>query len=86
MENEQTMDIGMTSAGNYQVVIAGRLDKGWEDWFNGTQNPLESNQSGSPVTTLNCHVRDQSELLGVLNRLNSLNFPLISVRLLGKQG
>jgi len=84
MENEQEMAIGMTSAGDYQVVIAGRLDKGWEDWFTGTQDQLENSQSGSPITTLNCHVRDQSELLGVLNHLNSLNFPIISVRLLGE--
>ena len=85
MENEQEMAIGMTSAGNYQVVIAGRLDKGWEDWFNGTQDQLESSRPGSPITTLNCHVRDQSELLGVLNRLNSLNFPIIGLRLLGRK-
>ena len=86
MDEEQAVDIGMTSAATYQIVLIGRLDQGWEDWFDSTQFQSENHHSGRPMTTLNCRVRDQSELLGILNRLNSLNFPLLSVRFLSEEG
>ena len=86
MDEEQAVDIGMTSAAIYQIVLLGRLDHGWEDWFESTQLQLEKHHSGKPLTTLNCRIRDQSELLGILNRLNSLNFPLLSVRFLSEEG
>jgi hypothetical protein len=86
MDKKQAVDIGMNSAATYQIVLIGRLDQAWEDWFDNTQVQLERHRSGRPMTTLNCRVRDQSELLGILNRLNSLNFPLLSVRFLGEEG
>jgi len=86
MNEEQAVDIGMTSAAAYQIVLIGRLDQGWEDWFESTLFQLEKHHSGRPTTTLICRVRDQSELLGILNRLNSLNFPLLSVRFLSEEG
>lgn len=84
MENKRPLDFGMTSPATYQIVVSGRLDKGWEDWFNGTNSKLEEDPVGKPHTTLTCKVRDQAELLGVLNRLNSLNLPLLQVNLIGK--
>ncbi len=84
MDEEQPFGFGMTSPAIYRVVVLGRLDKGWEVWFNGTENQIEENQSGKPHTTLTCRVRDQAELLGVLNRLNSLNLPLLQVDMIDK--
>ena len=85
MDGEQTMNIGMTSAATYQIVLIGRVEQGWEDWFDGAQSQNERNDSGRPITTLNCRVRDQSELLGVLNRLNCLNFPILSLQLVSEE-
>jgi len=42
------------------------------------QNPKEQ----TPVTTLVGRVRDQAELIGVLNSLYELHLPLLSVELL----
>lgn len=82
MATERSLELGMTSPATYQIVVSGRLDKGWEDWFNGTKSQLEEDPVGKPHTTLTCKVRDQAELLGVLNRLNSLNLPLLKVNLI----
>jgi hypothetical protein len=82
MENEHPLELSMTSPATYQIVVIGRLDKGWEDWFNGTDSRLEKDPGGKPHTRLTCRVRDQAELLGVLNRLNSLNLPLMQVTLI----
>lgn len=86
MDEEQAVEIGMTSSATYQVVLIGRLDQGYQDWFDGAQIQFGRLQSGKPLTTLNCRVRDQSELLGVLIQLNSLNFPLLNVRLISEEG
>lgn len=85
MNKKQTHDIGMTTPGTYEIIVVGKLDKGWQDWFNAIENHAVQNHVGKQHTTLNCNVRDQSELLGVLNRLNSLNFPLLSVKFIGKE-
>ena len=81
MEGELHLGFGMTSPAIYHIVVLGRLDKAWEEWFNGTENLLEEDLSGKPHTTLTCRIRDQAELFGVLNRLNSLNLPLLQVNL-----
>ena len=85
MDRELAMNIGMTSAATYQIVLIGRVEEDWEDWFDGIQSQNGTNNSGRPLTTLNCRVRDQSELLGVLNRLNSLNFPILSMQLVSEK-
>jgi len=79
MDNEYPIEFGMTSPAIYQITMKGKLDEHWTDWFNGTKINLEHNLEGIPHTTLTCRVRDQSELLGILNRLNSLNLPLLQV-------
>ena len=86
MNIKRLMEFSMTTPGTYEIVVIGKLDKGWQDWFKAVENQGDQVQVGKPHTTLKCHVRDQSELLGVLNRLNSLNFPLYSVRFVGKEG
>ena len=78
-EGKKTPGTNMTSAANYRIKIAGLLDKAWSDWFNGTEIERRSTPRFEHQTTLYCHVRDQAELLGILIRLNSLNFPLIQV-------
>jgi hypothetical protein len=82
MDSESPIDLGMTSPATYQINVKGKLDKHWADWFNGTNILLEQSLEGTPHTTLTCHVRDQAELLGILNHLNSLNLPLMQVILI----
>jgi hypothetical protein len=69
----------MDSPAIYQITIKGKLSDHWADWFNGTMISNEYNSEGKPHTVLICKVRDQAELLGILNKLNSLNLPLLQV-------
>ena len=85
MAEGQAIDIGMTSKATYLIVISGQMDKDWEACFNGAQIQQNREPSGLTLTTIKCSIRDQSELLGVLNRLNSLNFPLLSVSTLNEE-
>jgi len=81
MDSESSNKIGMTSPASYQINVKGKLDTHWADWFNGTNILLDHSPEGKPHTTLTCQVRDQAELLGILNQLNSLNLPLLQVSL-----
>ena len=81
MDNLSPIGFGMTTPGTYQIIVNGKLDHYWGDWFNGTTTLEENQLDGYPQTTLLCQVRDQAELLGILNQLNSLNLPLIQLTL-----
>jgi len=79
MDSESTIELGMSSPAIYRIIVKGKLDVYWADWFNGTNIRLEDDLEGKPQTTLTCQIRDQAELLGILNQLNSLNLPLLQV-------
>ena len=79
MDNETPSQVGMTSPACYQIVVLGKLDENWSEWFNGAIILAEQTERGTTNSKLICNVRDQSELLGILNQLNSLNLPLIQV-------
>ena len=82
IKNLKMNKIGMASQAVYQVVVKGVLDENWRDWFNGTLFKAQLETDGCPQTTLTCRVRDQAELLGILNRLNGLNLPILQVTLI----
>jgi hypothetical protein len=79
MNSETTENSSMDSPAIYQIIIKGKLTDHWADWFNGTMISNEYNSEGKPHTVLTCKVRDQAELLGILNKLYSLNLPLLQV-------
>lgn len=82
MDSDLPSKLGMASRATYQIMVFGMLDERWVDWFNGTMITIERSLKGKPLTTLTCKIRDQAELHGVLNKLYSLNLPLLSVNYL----
>jgi hypothetical protein len=84
MNSKSQKEPGMTTQAIYQITVKGKLTDNWSDWFNGTVIDTELGQEGCSHTTLTCRVRDQAELLGILNRLNSFNLPLVRVIFLSK--
>lgn len=67
------------TAAHYCIRARGRLDPSWGDYLGGLQIAVTSAAPGEPVTTLTGVVSDQAALLGILNEINALGFPLISV-------
>jgi hypothetical protein len=82
MDNKSSEEPGMASQATYQITAKGKLAEHWAEWFNGSILKIEHNSKGNPHTILTCYVKDQAQLLGILNRLNSLNLPLIDVTFL----
>ncbi len=72
-ENRSILPAG-TTGGIFEIQVKGHLDKSWSDWLGGLEMELLDN--GEMV--LSGHIRDQAELMGILNRLYSLNLTLLS--------
>jgi hypothetical protein len=62
----------------YQIQIAGQLGGNWSDWIEKQDFRIDTDPSGLTTTTLT-GTYDQAALIGLLRRLYSLGFPLISV-------
>jgi len=70
----------------YEIRVQGKLDSGWQQWFNGLTITATYMSDQSPVTTLIGPVADQAALRGMLCKLWDLNLTLVSVRRLESNG
>lgn len=65
---------------HYQIVVAGRIDVSWSEWFSTTRIALQTGADGAWVTVLTGALADQAALRGLLNRIWDLNLVLISIK------
>jgi hypothetical protein len=61
------------------IRIQGELDESWFEYFCAQSVSVEVDEAGNAVTVIISEPMDQSALVGLVNRLNSLGVPLISV-------
>lgn len=66
----------------YRIRVQGRLDRSWADYLQGLTIRVDRRPGAHPVTTLTGEVGDQAALVGVLNHLYALGFPLLEVECL----
>ena len=64
----------------YQIIVYGKVDQSWSEWFGGLKLTGAVDRDGSPITRLTGTLPDQGALRGVLNRLWDLNLTLLSVK------
>lgn len=60
--------------GKVKIEVQGRLDKKWQDWFEGMEISYQGNN-----TILSGDIKDESKLHGILNQIRDLNLKLIAV-------
>jgi hypothetical protein len=59
----------------YEIRVRGILDDSWSEWLGGLDvRPLDGGE-----TLLTGHIRDQSALHGLLNKIRDLGLPLLCV-------
>lgn len=66
--------------GTYRIEVQGVLDESWSDRLAGMQMVTDNAKTDLPVTILIGHLRDQTQLSGVLNTLHELHFPIQLVK------
>jgi hypothetical protein len=59
----------------YEIRVQGVLDESWSAWLGGLN--IASLDSGE--TLLTGHIRDQSALHGLLNKIRDLGLPLLGL-------
>ena len=69
----------------YRIRVQGRLDASWSERLGGLRITSRRRGDQAPVTTLVGEVRDQAELIGILNSLYDLHLPLLLVQILPRQ-
>jgi hypothetical protein len=64
----------------YRITVLGRLDAGWEEWFERMRITVGKDLDGRTITILTGFVPDQAALHGLLSRVRDLSLPLLEVR------
>ena len=80
MVDKTMRDSAPTTFAKYQITVKGAFSEDWKDWFNGMLVSAEHVSEGGSYTTLTCRIRDQAELMGILNWLHSLNLAFLNIR------
>ena len=76
-QSQQKLDMSKTTI--YQIRIQGKLDATWSEYFGAKSTSVEQDESGKAVTIILTEPMDQAALVGLVNHLNTLGIPLISV-------
>lgn len=66
----------------YRIRVQGKLAAGWSERLGGLRITTRRRKGQLPVTTLVGEVRDQADLIGIVNSLYDLHLPLLSVQML----
>lgn len=67
--------------GIYRVCVRSILDEGWVRALQITPIATHRHYAGTPRTILTIQLTDQSELLGLLNRLHNMGLTILLVEL-----
>jgi hypothetical protein len=68
--------------GNYSILVLGFLDESWFEKLGSLRIKTIGLRDQRPVTWLVGRMRDQAELMGVLDTLYNLHLPILSVECL----
>lgn len=67
---------------NYRIRVQGCLEDVWSDRLADMTITMDIHDKEAPVSTLVGRVRDQAELVGVLNGLYELRMPLLAIEII----
>jgi hypothetical protein len=71
--------INMFEPAVFSIRVEGRLGDSWSEYFGAQSISVEEDEAGLSSTTLISEPVDQAALVGMINLLNGLGLPLVSV-------
>ena len=74
--------VSLGQAAVYRIVVQGALAEEFADRLGGLRLQVGPGAQGGSATTLTGRLRDQSQLLGVLNTLYEMHLPILCIELL----
>jgi hypothetical protein len=66
----------------FAIRIQGEIGEDWAEYFGARTIAMERGESDFPVTVLTTEPIDQAGLVGLINHVNMLGLPLVSVECL----
>ena len=74
--------INMFEPAVFSIRINGKLSESWLEYFGAQSLSVEVDEAGLSSTTLISEPVDQAALVGMINHLNGLGLPVVSVECL----
>ena len=74
--------VNMFDPAVFCIRIEGKLGESWLEYFGAQSMSIEVDEAGLSSTTLISEPVDQAALVGMINRLNGLGLPVVSVECL----
>jgi hypothetical protein len=74
--------INMFDPAVFCIRVEGKLSESWSEYFGAQSMAVEVDEAGLSSTTLISEPVDQAALVGIINHLNGLGLPLVSVEFL----
>jgi hypothetical protein len=74
--------INMFDPAVFSIRIEGKLGESWSEYFGAQSMSVEEDEAGLCTTTLISEPVDQAALVGMINMLNGLGLPVVSVECL----
>jgi hypothetical protein len=74
--------VEFSSPANCRITIKGRLDKRFSDNFGGLEIRNLTAENNTQISYLEGKISDQAALLGCLNSLYNMRFPILTVEVL----
>lgn len=71
--------ISLLDPAAYRIRIQGILDKNWSDYCGGMTIKHVGDPRYAPMSILSGTLADQCALIGVLNSLHDIGYPILSV-------
>ena len=85
-DNDPGTDVtGFTVPAIYCIKVQGVIDERYAGYFGDMVISTEKKAEGRISGMLTGSLKDQSELLGVLNALHNLHLPIVSIQTLDKR-
>ena len=73
------MDVPFDGPATYRIVVKGRVDQLWSEDLGGMDIRIQDQEDQPAITILSGQVRDQAELMGIMNSLYELHMTVLTV-------
>lgn len=85
MSHLKRQRLHMDEPATYVIHVQGCLDEVWSDRLANMTINIDLSNEQAPVSVLQGRIRDQAELLGVLNGLYQMRVPILFMELICKE-
>ena len=82
MDHQHGQRLLLDTPATYRIRLQGFLDATWSSVLGNLTISVESATDRTPMTILTGRVADQAELIGALNNVYDLGYPILSVECL----